>query len=204
MCLGDGGRSAQLAEAERVRAEEEARQGRVREGADKINQTFAGYDDDFYKGITQNYLDYATPQVEDQFQDAARQLRINLARNAMLNSSVNVDRKAKLQEDFDKAMREQSLKGKQYANTTQQNLEAAKTDLLSQNQNIADPVLIANAAANRANAAAELPPYSPLGDLFAGAAEGFATQLELEQRKKNRYTRPELFSFPGSSKVVSS
>ena len=109
MCLGDGGRSAQLAEAERVRAEEEARQGRVREGADKINQTFAGYDDDFYKGITQNYLDYATPQVEDQFQDAARQLRINLARNAMLNSSVNVDRKAKLQEDFDKAMREQSL-----------------------------------------------------------------------------------------------
>ena len=48
MCLGDGGRSAQLAEAERVRAEEEARQGRVREGADKINQTFAGYDDDFY------------------------------------------------------------------------------------------------------------------------------------------------------------
>ena len=54
----------------------------------------------------------------------------------MLDSSVNVDRKAKLQEDFDKAMREQSLKGKEYANTTQRNLEAAKTDLLSQNQNV--------------------------------------------------------------------
>ena len=120
----------------------------------------------------------------------------------MLDSSVNVDRKAKLQEDFDKAMREQSLKGKEYANTTQRNLEAAKTDLLSQNQNIADPVLIAQSAANRANAAAELPPYSPLGELFAGAAEGFATQLELEQRKKNRYTRPELFTFSGSSKVI--
>ena len=119
MCLGDGGRRAQQAEAERQRAEEEARQGRVREGADAINTAFAGYDDDFYKGITQNYLDYARPQVEDQFKDAARQLRINLARNAMLDSSVNVDRKAKLQEDFDKAMREQSLKGKEYANTTQ-------------------------------------------------------------------------------------
>lgn len=202
MCLGDGGRAAQQLEAEKQRADEEARQGRVREGADKINETFAGYDDDFYKGITQNYLDYATPQVEDQFQDAARQLRINLARNSMLNSSVNVDRKAKLQEDFDKAMRDQSMKGKQFANSTQQNLEAAKTDLLSQNQNIADPVLIAQSAANRASAAAELPPYSPLGDLFAGAAEGFATQLELEQRKKNRYTRPELFTFGGSSKVV--
>lgn len=202
MCLGDGGRRAQQAEAERQRAEEEARQGRVREGADAINTAFAGYDDDFYKGITQNYLDYARPQVEDQFKDAARQLRINLARNAMLDSSVNVDRKAKLQEDFDKAMREQTLKGKEYANTTQRNLEAAKTDLLSQNQNIADPVLIAQSAANRANAAAELPPYSPLGELFAGAAEGFATQLELEQRKKNRYTRPELFTFSGSSKVI--
>ena len=202
MCLGDGGRRAQQLEAEKQRADEEARQGRVREGADKINQTFAGYDDDFYKGITQNYLDYATPQVEDQFQDAARQLRITLARNSMLNSSVNVDRKAKLQEDFNNAMREQSMKGKQFANATQQNLEAAKTDLLSQNQNIADPILIAQSAANRANAAAELPPYSPLGDLFAGAAEGFATQLQLEQRKKNRYTRPELFNFGGSSKVV--
>lgn len=202
MCLGDGGRRAQQAEAERQRAEEEARQGRVREGADAINTAFAGYDDDFYKGITQNYLDYARPQVEDQFKDAARQLRINLARNAMLDSSVNVDRKAKLQEDFDKAMREQSLKGKEYANITQKNLEAAKTDLLSQNQNIADPVLIAQSAANRANAAAELPPYSPLGELFAGAAEGFATQLELEQRKKNRYTRPELFQFSGSSRII--
>lgn len=202
MCLGDGGRRAQQLEAEKQRADEEARQGRVREGADKINQTFAGYDDDFYKGITQNYLDYATPQVEDQFKDAARQLRITLARNSMLNSSVNVDRKAKLQEDFNNAMREQSIKGKQFANATQQNLEAAKTDLLSQNQNIADPILIAQSAANRANAAAELPPYSPLGDLFAGAAEGFATQLQLEQRKKNRYTRPELFNFGGSSKVV--
>ena len=202
MCLGDGGRKAQQAEAERQRAEEEARQGRVREGADAINTAFAGYDDDFYKGITQNYLDYARPQVEDQFKDAARQLRINLARNAMLDSSVNVDRKAKLQEDFDKAMREQSLKGKEYARTTQRNLEAAKTDLLSQNQNIADPVLIAQSAANRANAAAELPPYSPLGELFAGAAEGFATQLELEQRKKNRYTSPELFQFSGSSRII--
>lgn len=204
MCLGDGGRSTQLAEAERQRAEEEARQGRVREGADAVNNTFAQYDDDFYKGITQNYLDYATPQVEDQFKDAARELRINLARNAMLDSSVNADRKGKLQESYNKAMRDQSMKGKEYANATQQSLEAVKTDLLSQNQNIADPVLIAQSAANRANAAAELPPYSPLGELFAGAAEGFATQLELEQRKKNRYTRPELFTFPGSGKVVKS
>ena len=202
MCLGDGGRRAQQAEAERQRAEEEARQGRVRKGADAMNETFAAYDDDFYKGITQNYLDYARPQVEDQFKDAARELRIALARNARLDSSVNVDRKAKLQEDFDKAMLEQSLKCKEYANITQRNLEAAKTDLLSQNQNIAYPVLIAQSAANRANAAAELPPYSPLGELFAGAAEGFATQLELEQRKKNRYTRPELFTFSGSSKVI--
>ena len=202
MCLGDGGRSAQLAEAERQRAEEEARQGRVREGADAIKNTFAQYDDDFYKGITQNYLDYATPQVEDQFKDAARQLRINLARNNMLNSSVNVNRKQKLQEDFDKAMRDISVRGKQFSNTTQSNLEAAKSDLLSQNQNIADPVLIAQTAANRATAAAELPPYSPLEDLFAGAAEGFATQLQLEQRKKNRYTRPELFMFPGSGRIV--
>ena len=63
MCLGDGGRKTQLAEAERQRAEEEARQGRVREGADAINTAFAGYDDDFYKGISQNYLDFARPQV---------------------------------------------------------------------------------------------------------------------------------------------
>ena len=120
MCLGDGGRKTQLAEAERQRAEEARQVEYAKKVQMQLKTAFAGYDDDFYKGITQNYLDYARPQVEDQFKDAARQLRINLARNAMLDSSVNVDRKAKLQEDFDKAMREQSLKGKEYANTTRE------------------------------------------------------------------------------------
>lgn len=202
MCMGDGGRSTAKSEAERQRQEEEERQARVREGADAINSTFAQYDDAFYDGLSQKYLDYANPQLDDQFADAARDLRIALARNGLLQSSVNADRRAKLQEDYDTQARAVAEQARGYANDTRSNLEAVKADLLTQNQSIADPVLIANQANARAAANAELPAFSPLGQLFIGAADGFSTQMDLERRGKNKYNTPELFKFSGSSRLV--
>ena len=47
MCFGDGGAGAMREEAARQRAEEEARQGRIRAGRKKIDDTFSSFDDAF-------------------------------------------------------------------------------------------------------------------------------------------------------------
>lgn len=201
MCLGDGGASTAQAEAERQRAEEEARQGRIREGRENIDAVFDQYDPAFYAERRQNYLDYATPQLEDQFADASRALTLALARNGMMNSSVRARRFGDLEKEYDKNATAIADKGREYANTTRAAIDAAKADLMTQNTSLADPLLIAQQAQARAISAAELPAYSPLGTLFAGVTSGLATQRQLEERGLSRYDTP-LFNSSGSARIV--
>jgi hypothetical protein len=205
MCFGDGGAGAMRDEAARQRAEEEARQGRIREGRKKIDEAFSGFDDNFYSDREKSYLDYATPQLDDQFEDAVSDLTLALARSNLLNSSARARKFKDLQKSYGLQARNIADKAKEYGSGARRSVESAKADLQSQNMSLADPALVAANAANRALAMTELPPYSPLGALFVGATEGLATQADLENRQKNRYNLSDLsglFGSRNSSKVV--
>jgi hypothetical protein len=202
MCISSGASAAKKS-ADEQRAEEEARQGRIRTGKTNIEDKFSGFDDAFYDNRRKSYLDYANPQYDNQLKDATRELTLALARSGLLNSSVKSRRFADLQREADMQKRAIGDKALDFSNQARKAIGAAKADLLTQNQSLADPTLIANQAANRAEAMTALPPYSPLGQLFASATEGLATQAELERRGKNRYTSG-LFNFGGSSRNVNS
>jgi len=199
MCLGgsrgDGGA------AERRRAEEE-RQARIRAGAAKITDQFKGFDDAFYDNRRNAYLDFAKPQVTDQYEDAFKQLTLALADSNLLNSSAAARRRADLLKKKGEYERQIGSKANEYANTARSQVESAKSDLRSQNMNIANPTLVAANAAQRARSLNEVPVFDPLINLFAGAAEGLSTQADLERRGKNRYDSG-LFEFKGSSSVKS-
>ena len=199
MCLGGGGDSFLQEEYARQRAEEEARQGRITAGKAAIDSAMAGYDDDFYAGQAQNYMDYATPQIEDQYTDAMRSLTRALARNGTNQSSMAAERKAKLQTKLNNAQVDAARQGEAFANDTRTALAGVKNSLISQNQSLADPTLIASMAANQSNAASQLPSYNPVAQIFADATSGLATQSQLEARGKNRYNMAELFSLDGGS-----
>jgi hypothetical protein len=199
MCLGGGGDSFLQEEYARQRAEEEARQGRITAGKAAIDSAMAGYDDDFYAGQAQNYMDYATPQIEDQYTDAMRSLTRALARNGTNQSSMAAERKAKLQTKLNNAQVDAARQGEAFANDTRTALAGVKNNLISQNQSLADPTLIASMAANQSNAASQLPSYNPVAQIFADATSGLATQSQLEARGKNRYDMAELFSLNGGS-----
>jgi len=92
MCLGGGGSNAMEEEYQRQLAEEEARQGRITQGKENIDAAFAGYGDDFYSGIASDYMNYANPQITDQYTDAMKALRIALARSGQMQSSERIDR----------------------------------------------------------------------------------------------------------------
>lgn len=197
MCMG--GTAGDGGAAERRKAEEE-RQARIRQGNKAIDSAFSGFDDSFYDARRGAYLDFATPQATNQYEDAFKELTLALADNNLLNSSAAARRRAKLLERKGEIERNIGSKANEYANTARSQVGKAKTDLQSQNMNIANPTLVAANAAQRAQALNEIPTFDPLINLFAGAAEGLATQADLERRGKNRYDSP-LFNFGGSGTV---
>lgn len=203
MCFGDGGAGAMRDEAARQRAEEEARQGRIRAGRKKIDDTFSSFDDTFYDKRRQSYLDYANPQLDDQYKKAVSELTLALARNSLSNSSVAARKRAELQKQQGIQARAVADKAREYEKGARSAVDMAKSDLQTQNMSLADPTLIGQSAANRAISLTDLPAYSPLGALFANATEGLATQMDLERRDKNRYNLSGLFGSSDSSKVVS-
>ena len=201
MCLGGGGDGGA---AERQRQEEEARQGRIREGKTNIENTFSQFNDDFYDTRRTSYLDYANPQLEDQFKDATRDLTLALARSGLLNSSARARRFGDLQKQYDIQSRAVADKAMDYENQSRSAVGAAKSDLLTQNQSLADPTLAASSAQNRAENLSALPSFSPLGLLFSGITEGIATQADLERRGKNAYELSGLFNAGSSARNVDS
>lgn len=200
MCIGGGGGDGGA--AERQRKEEEERQARIRKGNEEIDSVFGKFDDDFYNKQTQNYLDYATPQLTDQFNDASKELTLSLANAGLLNSSVAAQKRAKLDKDLKLKQRMVADKGNEYSLNARKGIDAARSDLQNQNMNIANPTLIAQNAANRAQALNQLPAYQPLLELFADVTDGISTQAALERRGQNRYDSG-LFTPRSSTRVIS-
>jgi hypothetical protein len=191
-------------EAERQRQLEIERQNRITEGRTSIDGAFGQFDDDFYGGRSQAYQGYAMPELEDQFQDSMRSLVAALARSGNLQSSTRAEKMADLQEQYNQRKLDIYNTGMDYANQARSNVDAARNELYTQNQSLADPNLISGNAAARAATLNQMPSFSPLGQLFSDFTAGLATQSDLERRQINQYDQNPLFSLNngGSGKVV--
>ena len=79
----DGG-----AEVAAARSDEQARQENIRSGTKKISDLFDGqFNDQFYDGRRDSFVNYASPQLADQHKDASKQLTFALERRGALDSS---------------------------------------------------------------------------------------------------------------------
>lgn len=166
--------------AEIARQQEAARQQRITEGQGKIDSAFAGFDDQFFSNFQNDYLNYYTPQMQDQFADANRQLTLSLASAGGLTSSAGLRRQDELQRAFQQRSAELANTAATEANRRRAEVESARTDLLSLNRAAADPSQVSAQALARAGTLQGPMDYQPLGDLF-GSLVSTATQgLQLE------------------------
>jgi hypothetical protein len=84
----------------KAKADELARQARVDEGIDEIEDVFSQYDQDFYDKRSDAYMDYQAPQLQDQYKEGLKELQFALARGGRLNSSTEVAKKAGAAQDL--------------------------------------------------------------------------------------------------------
>ena len=177
-----GGDDAAAREAAQARADEAARQQKIRTGTTRIEDIFkTNFTDAFYKGQRDAFSNYATPQLETQLADARKQLTFALDRSRLLDSSVRADKTANLEREAGtqrQAIADQALG---YSNTTKSNVEGAKGDLINTLNATGNAEGAANNAISRASVLSQPQPFSPLSNLFANFTSGLGTQAAAER-----------------------
>ena len=162
-----------LQEAEAARADEEARKKRIKEGMTKLDEQFAQFNDDFYGDRKSAYLDYYSPQIEDQYGDAKDALTFAFGRSGTLNSTMAADQFGKLLKDYE--VQKGALASQADADVTnfKTRIAGEKSSLAAQLNATGDADRVSNEALGRAQVLFnERPAYNPLGDIFTGIGNG--------------------------------
>ena len=177
MCFSSGGDGGA---ADRARADEVARQERVRTGVSNVNSKFSEFDDSFYNKRSQDYKDFAAPDVARQYKDTQSGILYGLARSGNLASSERARQLGVVNRERDLANMRVTDKATEYANQARSNVEQNRTDLINQVQATGDSNLAANQAQMRAASIRPSPAFEGLGSLFntSGAIINKAKQTE--------------------------
>lgn len=157
---GDGG-------AAQARADEAARQARIKQGVSNIDKNFAGFNDAFYGDRAKAYTNFANPQLADQYNRTQQNLTYNLARQGLTASSEAARNAGELQRQYNDNRAQIAAKGMDAANEARQQVEQNRSELMSQLYATSDPTAAASGALNRASVLAQQQSFSPLGQLFA-------------------------------------
>lgn len=158
--------------AEIARQLEDQRKAKIKSGEGLINDAFKVFDDGFFDQYRQDYLSHYNPQVDRQFTDARRQLRYNLARSGIQDSTAGQRSFGDLVAEYSRQRSRVGADALGATNTLRGNIDTQKNALYDQNLTAADPTRAAQAAAGQVGALRTTPQYSPVGDLFSGFIRG--------------------------------
>lgn len=171
MCFSGGDDSAKKA-AQEQRAREAARRKAISAGTASIDQALSAFNDDYFTGRQQAYIDNAMPSLDNQFEDAQRQLIYALSRGGLLQSSEAANRQRQLAEERARYEREIQNAARAFSNQGRTDVENTRSSLLSQLSATEDPRAAAISAANKAALLNAPPVFDALGNFAFNAAQG--------------------------------
>jgi hypothetical protein len=168
-------------EAAAAREDEAKRQRSIRQGTSRVNDIFGQFDDEFFNGRRDAYTAYATPQLEDQYGDAQKELTFALTRAGLLDSSVRGQKAGELQQRNDLLAQQIGDQALASANADRNAVEDARANLIATLNATGDATGVANQALTRASVLSKPQAYNPLTNLFADFTYGLGTQAALER-----------------------
>ena len=183
MCTGGGGAADQYASEQR--AEQKAREARIAWGMKQVNSNFDKFDDNFFGKQNQAYLDYAMPQINQQYTQASNGLQYALARQGIGQSSIGNDRIAQLSGDYQLNRQAAVDKAREVTQNARRSIEDARSGVISDLYATADPAAAAKSALSRATYLSTPQTFSPVGQLFATALDGLNTYQSAKQDQQD-------------------
>jgi hypothetical protein len=196
MCFGGGGGDGGAAQA---RADEMARQARVKEGTSRINKEFGRFDDSFYNDRANAYRGFVTPQVNDQYRQVGNQLAYSLARSGLDQSSESARQQGILMRDNAAARQAIAEGALSEIQKSRQAVEEQRNNLISQVNMTSDAGLAGQNALRQAGILAMQNQFSPLGNLFQNTTGVLAAANNAGAYSGGPGIRPfkEMFGFGG-------
>jgi hypothetical protein len=170
MCFSAGSGAAKR-EAARVRADEEARKGRIKAGMSQIDGTFSKFNEQYYGDRAKDYTDFAMPQLERQSKMTRDDLIYALSRTGNLDSSAAIKKNNDLTYDENIARISIADEGLNKSNALRNQVENTRSNLVAQLNATGDNSASANAAVRQATNLETPVGYSPLGNMFANFAQ---------------------------------
>jgi len=138
-----------------------------------ITPNTKNWQDDLASTYLQAYNDYYVPQLEQQYEDANKNLTYDLARAGLLRSSAAADTQSDLARQNAENTAMVKSQGDQGVAALKQKINAAKQDAINQLYATENPDVAANQALSSIRTIQSTQPeYSPLGDIFRTAAVG--------------------------------
>lgn len=150
-------------------------------GLYSAKNTTTGFNNDFFDARKQAYLDYADPQLQDQYGNANRQLTFSLARSGLLDSSARGEKLGELQKLYDTQKQGIADKALSYETGARNSVEDARANLIQTLNATGDAEGAANSALARSQALSQPDAYSPLGQLFTDFTNGLGIQAAQER-----------------------
>ena len=140
-------------EAAAARADEQARQARIREGTARVNSTFERqFDDSFFNKQRDNYVNYATPQLDDQRGEANKELIFAMDRGGQLDGSARASLAGELQKKYNLQRQKIQDDALNFRTSAMTNVEDARSNLVATLNATGDAQGAANSALSRAAA----------------------------------------------------
>ncbi len=144
-------------------------------------QRVGQFDDAFFRGRRDAFTAYATPQLEDQYTDAQKELAFSLDRSGLTDSSARGQQVGKLQKLYDTNKRNVADQALSYETQARTGVEDARAGLVATLNATGDAEGAATSALARAQALSAPPAYSPLGQLFTDFTGGLGIQAAQER-----------------------
>lgn len=190
-------------QAEEARQREVDRQARIQKGMGSIDSSLSGFNDDYYKGLTDNYLNFQLPDLDSQYKKASDNLIFGLARTGNLRSSAGAYQQGELAKEYAKQKQVVADAAANYSRQARSDVEGTRGQLVSQLNETADPDSIGATAASRAQFLQTPQTINPLGAVFQNVTAAGATALGGNPLiGGNNSVGTRLFGGSGSSKVV--
>jgi hypothetical protein len=201
----------QMQMANAQRQAEQARANRVNQGMSLIDSRF-NFGNNFFREREQDYLNWANPQLDEQYQDAQKQLTFGLSRMGHgQGSQTMTDRWGRLEQDNAQNRANIADQAKDVSNQARGLIGQQRAQLINLAQMAADPSAVRNQigrSMSDVQAYKGFDPTSNLNPMFQNVTAGlgsFLDGLRMGGTGQDRLNLPPIYNTPtsgGSGRVV--
>ena len=170
MSCGSSNAAGQLAQ------QQQQQQAWTNQANQQIQNAFAGYTPQFYKGVGTAYTNWALPQVGQQYRTTRNQLLDKFAGQGILNSSASQQAQNALGASLNSAEQQVGNQALTQEQQLQQQVGNAEQSLFGQAESTANPGQLGEEALQQASNFGAPSTFAPLGQLFTSFGNEWLNQ----------------------------